>query len=157
MSDRTLSIDNDFELSTNLEDHAITFSSHPTRAFCCNHECLYVCISLGNIEGKKQDAWLDSFDDIVKSTKENFVKVSMATNLFAFLDAQLIVNRVQNGVLPFDVILHPEHALRLSGVQLSDWSERRFPPCNDRQTILELRPLLREKRDRVYPRKRVRG
>jgi hypothetical protein len=37
-----------------------------------------------------------------------------------FLDAQLIVNRVQNSVLPLDVILHPEHTLRLAGVHLSE-------------------------------------
>jgi hypothetical protein len=73
------------------------------------------------------------------------------------LNAQQIVNGVQNGVLPLDVILQPEHALRFAGVQRSDRpkvaSHRRI---NDWQTFLQLRPLLREQFDRLCPCKRAR-
>ena len=73
------------------------------------------------------------------------------------LNAQQIVHRVQNGILPPHEIPHPQHALRLASVHPSDRPELTAPlRTDDRQTLPQLRPLLREQLDRLGPPKRAR-
>jgi hypothetical protein len=93
----------------------------------------------------------------IPSIREGFFRTFLRGWLELPLNAQQIVNGVQNGILPLHIILHPEHTLRFARVQRSDRPEGRFFSRDRWQAVLELRPLLSEQLRRLYPRKGARG
>ena len=72
------------------------------------------------------------------------------------VNAQRIVNGVQDGVLPLDISLHAKHALRFASAEHGERPNRLLCSRNYGQTFLELRYLLGEKFDSDFPRKRIR-
>ena len=72
------------------------------------------------------------------------------------LDAQHIINSVQDSILPPDVVLEPKSSLRRANIQRGERPDGRFLTRDDGQASLQLGPRLCEKLDSLFPREPAR-
>ena len=81
----------------------------------------------------------------------------LSTYAKLLFDAHHIVNGIQNGVLPLDVILKPKDRLGRTCIECGARSNWRLLPRDNGQAALQLRPRLSEKLGRLLPGERARG
>lgn len=72
-------------------------------------------------------------------------------------DPQQIINRIQDGVLPLDVISKTKNRFGRAGIECSERLDRGFIARDNRKALLQLRPRPGEELDRIDPRELARG